>query len=286
MPKKTPTPLASDLTGIAKLADTKLAKSVYRDALRPATLESGKVLGEVAKTTRMVLQPLLRAIQGGAKRLDSWVAEAVKQVPPERRVEAKPAILNETIAAIGVQEDTSEMRRYYVRLLASLIDEEQQDGLHPAFPRILAELSAIDAFLLQITPYVGGFVPDFWSPDGMDPREELRFGSGVIDVSSAVRERLFVKLDRRKFRGVDQPAKTETTHVGFIEIPAPPPMNYDDLARWSNLLRTNLVKEHQPPGEEGMFDDDGQADSHLAEIRSIELTQPSHFGLRTSIFSS
>jgi hypothetical protein len=140
----------TDLTGLAKVADSELARQIYSDGLQRATKETGEFLGALSKTARSVVQPILTALQGASLRLDTWVAEAVSQVPPERLAPANPAILAETIRRISIEADDSQMRAFYVKLLASLMDREVQPMVRPLFTRLLAELSPGDALLFQI----------------------------------------------------------------------------------------------------------------------------------------
>jgi len=258
MAESTPQPLVSDLSGIAKLADTELAKTVYKDGLKEATIESGKLTTELTKTVRLAMQPLFTSIQGAAKRLNAWIAEAFQAVPPERRVDAKPALLNSLVMAIGVEEDGSEMRQNYVKLLASLMDGDRQNDLHPAFPRLLQELSAWEALLLQIAPPDNGIVPpsgateseialndqlfhtiEDWH-EGDTHFQEQRFFIQGRPASVPRNFGLFTQEEWKKYE--------KSQHFGFLEIMLPPQRSHVAAAtQWINLERLRLVKIFEKP---------------------------------------
>jgi hypothetical protein len=253
-----PKPLITDLTGVAKLADSKLANAVYEDGLKKTATEAGELGAGLTKTVRMAMQPLFTAIQGAAQRVDSWVAEAVKKVPAERRVDAKPGLLNAAIAAIGVEEDDSALRGNYIRLLASLMDADRQNDLHPAFPRLVQELSPRDAMLLQITPSGNGIV----LPDHV-AGPNVRVVGGLIQVlenwteggERFQRQRFFVKIVQGEpsmgFRVLtrDQTAEEDAReHLGFLEFLPPSSMMFAaDEVQWSNLERLRLVHHEERP---------------------------------------
>lgn len=237
----------TDLAGLAKIADSKLAQQIYSDGIQKGTTELGQLVGELSKTTRMVLQPLFTALQGATGRLDSWVADAVGQVPPERRVEAKPALLNATVAAIGAEDDHSELRDNYVRLLASMIDCERQGDVHRAFPQLLKEMSPLDALLLQITPYgaevglpVGLEQPSYHFSSGLVATWET-WKAGKVDVG---RYRFFcrVKKQRPEALGKSSFVGKASDHAGFLELILPQkPLFQDKSLAWHNLERLRLV---------------------------------------------
>jgi len=186
----------------------------------------GLLLADLTKTVRSALTPLFTAIQGGANRVNSWVAAAVSQVPPDRQVPAKPALLNAAVAAIGVEEDDSEMRSYYVKLLASLMDRDREKDVHPAFPRLLQELSPLDAMLFQMMPGPNGAR----LPDGMgNPTYSLQSvlaqtlepsqGSGHHDKQ----QRFFIPTIKliessTHLTPTGTPVFRRTEHCGFLEI--------------------------------------------------------------------
>jgi hypothetical protein len=241
----------TDLAGIAKIAESKLAQQIYSDGLQPGTKEVGKLLGALSKTTRMVLQPMLTVLQGASKRLDDWVTQAVRQVPPERLVKAKPVVLRATVAAIGAEDDKSEMRGYYVKLLASMMDRELQHVVHPAFPRLLQELSPLDALLLQVTPY-GSEVS---LPEGFEQPPYV-FTSGLVVTwetwkqgdANVGRWRGFLKVGKQQPEAVGNATFVGkgSDHVGFLEIVLPQePLFRDKGVAWSNLERLGLTALHR-----------------------------------------
>jgi Abortive infection alpha len=289
-----PTPLISDLTGVAKLADSKLANTVYEDSLQKTATEVGKLGGEFSKTVRLALQPLFTAIQGGSKRVNGWVEDAVKSVPPERRVEAKPALLNAVVAAIGVEEDDSAIRATLTKLIASMVDRDRQQDLHPAFPRIAQELSARDALLLQIMPHGNGIV----LPEALANKNVL-LSTGLIQTlenftdasGSGQRQRFFVGVskarddDRSVLLTAEARAHDEEDHLGLLEFIIPVHFGPGEI-HLDNLLRLQLATQAERKSHFSSVMSPPYQNTIFLPILNVDQEEPDEFIDRFYIFSS
>lgn len=276
-----------DLGGMAKLAESELVKQVYADGLREGTSELGQLFGQLSKTARMAVQPVLTAIQGSSSRLNSWICQAVGDVPPERLIEAKPGLLRDVIQAVAVEDDQSEMRNNYVKLLASMMDSDRQKDVHPAFPKLLRELSSLDALLLQITPYGS----EVRLPNGFE-QPTYKFSSGLVATWETWQEqgqtvgkyRFFCQIKKRPLEenGKTVGSKKSDEHMGFVEIELEQSQLFRDKGLgWHNLQRLGLVSEHRESDLSGklveLFYRDPEA---LRQIKGISRNPDFFFGQR------
>lgn len=258
--------------------ETDVGKQFYADGLSTAVKETGTFAGEAAKTMRMVYQPLFTVLQRAGERLNEMVKEAFDAVPPERRKPAKPGILQAVAEAVAVEEDDSEMRAYYLKLLASMIDSECQGIVHPAFPKIVRELSPLDASLLQITPNdrEGAL------PVGIDESSHM-FGVGLFSVRDLkLKARRLVRPIKRCLRNPVNPNRnTDNGHAGLVEFVLPHALDSDSLAiGWANLQRLRLVRSHEVPQKAGVV-----AEPHWPGVSTIQHLK-TLFGLDAYTFST
>lgn len=122
-------------------------EKVYDDALSPAMKQIGKSLESVAKTSRFLLAP----IEYLATQHDRWerylkkVAEKIKE---ENLIEGHPQIVIPTIEGLSLSYENTILSEFFINLLANSIDRTKQDFAHPAFPKIISELSHDEAVIL------------------------------------------------------------------------------------------------------------------------------------------
>jgi hypothetical protein len=123
----------------------------YEDLLQPAAQELGKSLVVVARAVSMALAPVEGAVWA-YDRIRSWLSVKLTQKlakiddeciqPPPMNI-AGPAILNLTFTG-GIPA----LREMYANLLASSMDANVASTAHPAFVRIIEQLSPDEAKIL------------------------------------------------------------------------------------------------------------------------------------------
>ena len=138
----------TDLTGIGKLADSKLLNQFYSDAIEPAAKELGAILGNTAKAAHLILAPIqLMAV--GQHYFKAMLEEIIASVPEERQQPAKPSISAPVLMELRFTEEGSHLRTMYMNLLKRAIDKERCDEAHPAFVKLVGQLSPLEAVLLR-----------------------------------------------------------------------------------------------------------------------------------------
>ena len=143
-----PKPLIGDLLGLAKLADSELVNKAYDDLAHGLMHEVGQGLSDIAYTGRYILGRLL-ALQ--RDRFDRWLDRIGKDVPEERRRYIPPEIAVPTLRGLAFLEEGNPLADLYVELLKKAIDSSVPESeIHPAFPKILSEISPLEAVVLYL----------------------------------------------------------------------------------------------------------------------------------------
>lgn len=133
---------------VADVLNTEIAKKTYDDLAANAFKEGGGLIADVIKTIRLLTYYPFRFCAITLDKIQAGIEEAKSRVPEDRQVGAHPSIAMPVLERIGYEDDDSILREMYVNLLARAIDKERQGEAHPAFARIIEQLSRDEAQLL------------------------------------------------------------------------------------------------------------------------------------------
>ena len=134
----------------ASLAATKLA---YDDAVKPAAKEVGKALETVVKTINVALSPikgLVWSYEQFEDFLQEKVAVKLENTKKENIQTPRPNIAVPAIEALRYSGEIPELAELYAELLATSMDKTREKDAHPAFVRVIKELSPDEAKLLSM----------------------------------------------------------------------------------------------------------------------------------------
>ena len=137
-----------DLTGLGKIADSALANRVYDDGFAKVTRETGDALSDVMKSFRLFMAPF-QFMALAQERLSRFCERARSAVPAERQIDASPSIAGPVLLELRHQEEQSRIADLYVNLLRRAIDRDRQEEAHPAFVKIIGQLSPEEAMILR-----------------------------------------------------------------------------------------------------------------------------------------
>jgi len=113
-----------------------MVSNIYIDIFQPAAQEIGKYLGDWVATK--------------FEHLRERVEQKAKKIPPERRVNVQlEDILPILEAYKNIKAEDEELQDMFANLLASYADSETHSSSHPAFVKIISEMSPFDAWLLK-----------------------------------------------------------------------------------------------------------------------------------------
>ncbi|MEI9947456.1 MAG: Abi-alpha family protein [Pseudomonadota bacterium] len=112
-------------------------EKVYDDLAHPVASELGKLFS----------MPL-KIVNHYGDRLIEMMTKAKDAVPPERQLPAVTSIAGPIFENVKYLEEGNPLLSMYQKLLTQLIDSDGVMNVHPAFPKIIDQLSADEAFLL------------------------------------------------------------------------------------------------------------------------------------------
>lgn len=139
---------------ISAAAEIVKAIPVYQDIAQPAAKEVGKNLLVVSKTISIALAPL-KALVWGYEQVEGYltkrVTEKLSSVPQENIVTPDPKIVGpaiESLRYVGANEDI-DIRDMYASLIASAMNIDRKDFVHPAYVDILRNMTSDEALILK-----------------------------------------------------------------------------------------------------------------------------------------
>lgn len=132
---------------IDKIAKMLPVGEVYKDLAQPVFREIGDAALNAVKAARFVIAPLdyLAAQQD---RWQRWLKRLSDKVPEESLVPAHPQVAGPAIEGLRYLEENSLLAELFINLLARAIDRERADEAHPAFARIVSQLSPDEALII------------------------------------------------------------------------------------------------------------------------------------------
>lgn len=138
----------TDSAEIIKTAlESKTVEKLYEDAISPSAEQIGKLSKDTIKTIRLLFAPIqvLSALQD---RLEIWIDRIRNKVPIERQTEAPPQIVGPIIEILRYMPDDDILTECFLNLIAKSIDKNHKNEAHPAFIRIIEQLSPDEALFL------------------------------------------------------------------------------------------------------------------------------------------
>jgi hypothetical protein len=128
------------------------AQEAYQDLLKPAFQELAPSLQLVAKTVALAISPL-RGVVWSFESISEWLtirlAQKLEGVPPEKIVTPNPAIAGPILLQLPFVKKEEARREMYATLLATSMVSEKGYTAHPAFVRVIQELTSEEARILK-----------------------------------------------------------------------------------------------------------------------------------------
>ena len=141
-------PMVSDLVGLGKLADSKLVQSLYKDLEKAGVPEqSGTLLTDTINAFRLFTAPI-QLLALGQDLLETRLERVRNKVPEERQIEAHPQIAGPILQNLRFMVDGDILTEMYLNLLARTIDRDRVGEAHPAFVKIIEQLSPDEALII------------------------------------------------------------------------------------------------------------------------------------------
>ncbi len=150
----------SDLNGYEKFAQglgsaIETVPAIYDDGLKPTTQAVGKTIAIIPQTINAVLAPLRKWIANkeyNVAETEKLLADKLANVSPDKIVSPEAYVAVPAIQAISYSMDSNELRELYANLLASAMNSDTKESVHPAFVEVIKQLSPTDARILSLLP--------------------------------------------------------------------------------------------------------------------------------------
>ena len=123
------------------------SEEAYKDAAQPALRQLGESLGKVVKAARFILAPL-EYLAAQHDRWERYLEKISKNVNEANMVEGHPQIVIPTLEGLSYAQEDTIISELFINLLSRAIDKTKQDLAHPAFPKIIQQLSSDEATVL------------------------------------------------------------------------------------------------------------------------------------------
>ena len=128
------------------------AKELYVDLLRPAARETGKNLLTVAKLVTLALTPL-HGMVWGLEKIRDWLSTALLKrlatADPEQIQTPAPYVAGQILLQLMFCADQEQLREMYANLLASAMNKQFAESVHPAFVHVIQQITPDEALVLQ-----------------------------------------------------------------------------------------------------------------------------------------
>ncbi|MFV1977060.1 MAG: DUF4393 domain-containing protein [Candidatus Scalindua sp.] len=131
----------------------KIAKEIYKDGLKEAVKETGKGLTVLAKAINVALSPLKGMVWSYEKieiMLMKKLSNKLSTVSPDN-IQIPPInIAGPAVEALRFTNDEPLLQEMFASLLATTMQADKQDMIHPAFVEIIKQLSGEEAKIINI----------------------------------------------------------------------------------------------------------------------------------------
>lgn len=131
-----------------------VARRVYPDLAQPVMRQVGYTLETAGVLANAALRPLRTAVLAMnlvSDAADEWLRRRFKTTPPEKIVEPPANVAGPLMLQLAFIHDDPEMaalREMYLELLASSMHSDRQRLCHPAFVKLLGEMTPSEARLV------------------------------------------------------------------------------------------------------------------------------------------
>lgn len=121
---------------------------IYDDAVSPVAHPTAQTLGLLPRAIRAALAPIEKWIlkQEHSIRQTEWlVQQKVEPISPDKIITPAPYVAVPALQALSYLMDNEHLRNLYASLLASAMNSDTQEYVHPAFVDIIKQFSPADA---------------------------------------------------------------------------------------------------------------------------------------------
>lgn len=133
---------------VKSLFPEKVVEKAYDDIVSSPAKELGKVGTDVVKAMRLLLAPLqiAAALQD---RLERMIARIANRVPEERRIAPPAEVIGPALEHMKFLEEENPLWQMFEELISRSFDKDAIESVHPAFSKVIAQLTRDEGVILD-----------------------------------------------------------------------------------------------------------------------------------------
>ena len=120
---------------------------VYDDVLSPAMKQIGSALEKTVKASRFILAPI-DYIATYHDRWERYLKKISERVDDKNLIPGHPQIVIPVLEGLILSYENTLLSELFLNLLANSVDKTKQNLAHPAFPKVIQQLSHDEAVIL------------------------------------------------------------------------------------------------------------------------------------------
>lgn len=125
---------------------------IYKDLCQPAIQEVGKGLHTLSKTIHIALAPVSAMVWGFEKikeKVNNDLEVKLSDIPQENIITPNPRVAGPLIESLKYTAHEDDLREMYTNLLASSMNKNKNNDVHPSFVEIIKQLLPDEAKLIK-----------------------------------------------------------------------------------------------------------------------------------------
>ncbi len=129
-----------------------LIKEVYNDLAKPVIKNTAELATLIPRAIKSALEPLeiwILKKEFNIEETKKLLEIKLSKINPENIVTPEPYVAVPTIQAISYVMNNNELRNMYANLLASSMNKEVKDNVHPAYVEIIKQLTPDECKILK-----------------------------------------------------------------------------------------------------------------------------------------
>lgn len=177
---------------VAKELVAQTAGKAYDDLAHPTAEATGQIVSFIPRTIKVWLGRWEKWIINGEhaiRETEFLLEEKLKHIPEEKIVEPEPYVAVPALQQLSYSLDSEELRELYANLLASSMNIDKKDDVHPAYVDIIKQLAPDEAKLLKYfcsQNVIPAVEVQLKSPDGNGftilEKLEVNIPTGILEI--------------------------------------------------------------------------------------------------------
>lgn len=135
------------MTSLENISKVLPVEKIYDDVASPAFKEIGEAARNAVKASRFLLAPI-DYLAAQHERWLHFLKRINDKVPEENLIPAAPQLAGPVFEGLKYLEQDCILTELFINLLARAIDKDRVSEAHPAFPKVISQLSSDEAQII------------------------------------------------------------------------------------------------------------------------------------------